>query len=170
MGTRSREQAAGATALRLLGSSDVSVTLQAVAESARAALDAARATCYVVSDDQVVSSVYTTETDPKARAFLERTVGMGPAEVPIWRHQLAQQDPLIVVEDVATDPNLPPALVARLRAGAFVCIRIEHPSVLGPDGTPALLGTLFCTYRTPRRIGSSEREAARGPAAPTALA
>src|SRR5438270_11382226 len=76
----SREQAAGATALRLLCSSDVSDMLQAVAESARAALGAARATCYVVSDDQVVSSVYTTETDPRARAFLERTVGMGPAE------------------------------------------------------------------------------------------
>ncbi|MDX6647887.1 MAG: hypothetical protein QOK40_3614, partial [Miltoncostaeaceae bacterium] len=167
---RSREQAAGATALRLLGSFDVSDTLQAVAESARAALGAARATCYVISDDRVVSSVYTTETDPRARAFLERTVGMGPAEVPIWRHQLAQADPLVVVEDVASDTNLPEALVARLRAGAFLGIRVEHPSVLGEDGRPALLGTLFCTYSAPRLIGSAEREAARGLAALTALA
>jgi PAS domain S-box-containing protein len=167
---RSREQAAGATALRLLGSFDVSDTLQAVAESARAALGAARATCYVISDDRVVSSVYTTESDPRARAFLERTVGMGPAEVPIWRYQLAQADPLIVVEDVSTDPDLPEALVARLRAGAFLGIRVEHPSVLGEDGRPALLGTLFCTYREPRLIGSAEREAARGLAALTALA
>jgi len=167
---RRREQAVGATALRLLGSSEVSSTLQAVAESARAALDAARATCYVVSDDQVVSSVYTTETDPRARAFLERTVGMGPADVPIWRHQLAQEDPLVVVEDVAADTDLPEALVARLRAGAFVGVRIEHPSVRAADGRLALLGTIFCTYREPRRIGSAEREAARGLAALTALA
>src|SRR5438067_6684815 len=106
MEVRNREQAAGAAALRLLGSFDVSDTLKAVAESARAALDADRASCYVVSAyDQVCSSVYTTETDPRTRAFLERTVGMGPAEIPIWRHQLAQADPLIVVEDVSTDPN-----------------------------------------------------------------
>ncbi|CAN0487940.1 unnamed protein product, partial [Phaeothamnion confervicola] len=56
--------------------------------------------------------------DPERRAFLARTVGLGAAKLPIWRLQLTQADPLLAIEDVTLDPLVPPALAARLGAGA----------------------------------------------------
>jgi diguanylate cyclase (GGDEF)-like protein len=140
---------------------DLAATLHGIATAARSALGADRATCYVVDATGVVDAVYTTETEPRQRAFLEATVGLGPERVPIWSHQLAFADPLVVCEDLRADPDIPPALAERLGAGAFVGVRLEHPSVMH-DAAPALLGTLFCTFRRPRAISPQERVAARG--------
>ena len=103
------------------------------------------------------------------RAFLERTVGLGPARMPIWRLQLAQDDPLLAVEDIGRDPAVPPELAARLGSGAILGVRLEHSSVQHA-GTPTLLGTLFCSFAGPRRFSAAERQAARGLAGVATLA
>lgn len=160
---------AGAVA-HLSGAPDLVATLQEIAAVARTALGADRATCYVTAvEAQVVTAVYTTEVDPKRRAFLERAVGLGAAQLPIWRLQVEQADPLLVVEDVASDPVVPPSLAARLGTGAFLGVRLEHPSVQ-IEGASALLGTLFCSYARPRRFTTAERQAARGLAGLATLA
>jgi diguanylate cyclase (GGDEF)-like protein len=168
-GRRAQEIVARGAA-RLSDGQDHAATLQGIAAAARSALGADRATCYAYDvEAQVVSAVYTTEDDPARRRFLEKTVGLGPARLPIWRLQLAQPDPLLVVDDVSRDPVVPPALAERLGAGAFVGVRLEHLSVRDAEA-PALLGTLFCSYSRPRRFTDAERQAARGLANLAALA
>jgi diguanylate cyclase (GGDEF)-like protein len=146
-----------------LGSdADLAGTLQGIAAAARTALGAARATCYACDvEAKVVSGVYTTETDPKRRAFLERSVGRGAAQLPIWQHHLSLPDPLLLIEDVENDPAIPPEVAARLGSGAFIGVRLEHQSVRA-EGAPALLGTLFCSYGQPRRFSAADGQAARG--------
>ena len=166
----SAEQIVGAAAASLGHAPDLSAVLQGIAAAARTALGADRATCYAYDvDTALVSAVFTTEDDPKRRAFLERTVGMGAAKLPIWNLQLAQADPLMVVEDAGHDPVVPPALAARLGSGAFLGVRLEHRSVRSGE-PPVLLGTLFCSYAAPRRFSDTERQAARGLAAVAVLA
>ena len=149
-------------AARLSGTPDLAATLQGIAAAALTSLGAERATCYAYDvDAQVVSAVYTTEADPERRAFLERTVGLGAEKLPIWRLQLAQADPLLVIDDVTRSPNISPALAARLGSGAVLGVRLEHLSVQHA-GVPALLGTLFCSYGRPRNFPPGERQAARG--------
>ncbi len=151
-----------AVAARLGGAPDLGATLQGIAAAARSALTADRATCYVHDlEARVVSAVYSTEEDPARRAFLERSLGMGTARLPILRLQLAQSDPLLTIEDIGDDPEVPPALAGLLGAGALLGLRLEHQSVSG-DGTPGLLGTLYCSYSRPRRFSEAERQAARG--------
>lgn len=161
LGKRAEEIVAGGAA-RLSAAPDLAATLQGIAGAARSALSADRATCYANDvEAQVVSAVYTTEDDPRRRAFLERAVGLGAAELPIWRLQLTQPDPLLAVEDVTVDPVVPRALADRLGSGAFLGVRLEHLSVR-EAGAPALLGTLFCSYASPRTFSAAERQAARG--------
>ena len=167
---KSAEQIVGAAAASLGDAPDLAAVLQGIAAAARTALGADRATCYAFDvETGVVSAVYTTEDDPKRRAFLERTVGMGSDRLPIWRLQLAQPDPLMAVEDASRDPSVPPALAARLGSGAFLGVRLEHLSVHS-EGVPVLLGTLFCNYERRRRFSAAERQAARGLAGLAALA
>lgn len=149
-------------AARICASLDVEETMRAVADSAKRALAADRATCYVNEiEGQVVSGVYTTETDPRRRAFVEGSVGKGERELPIWRAQLAQADPILVVEDVGTSEVIPASLRKGLGSGAFLGVLFEHGSVQdGPGRT--ILGTLFVTYRQPRRISTEERSIAGG--------
>ena len=166
----SAQEIVGAAAAGLGASLDLAATLEVIADSAKRALGAQRATCYTNDvDAQVVSAVYTTEDDPKRRAFLQHAVGLGPAELPIWRLLLAQRDPLLAVEDVTCHPIVPPALAARLGSGAFLGVRLEHLSVRVEDA-PALLGTLFLSYAGPRRFSAVEHQAARGLANLAALA
>jgi diguanylate cyclase (GGDEF)-like protein len=158
----SAEQIVAGAAARLSGAPDLAATLQGIAAAARTALGADRATCYVYDiETQVVSAVYTTECDPQRRAFLERAVGLGPAQLPIWRLQLAQSDLVLAVEDTTLDPAVPPSLAARLGSGAFLGVRLEHLSVRA-EGASTLLGTLFCSYARPRRFSAVDRQAARG--------
>ena len=155
------EQIAGAVAGRG-GGPDLAGTLQGIAAAALTALSADRATLYVIDvDTQNVVSVYTTETDQKRRAFLERSVGLGPAQMPIWQLSLAQPDPLIAIEDIGSDPAVSAELAARLGSGALLGVRLEHVSVQ-QAGAAALLGTLFCSYSRPRRFSKADRDAARG--------
>jgi diguanylate cyclase (GGDEF)-like protein/PAS domain S-box-containing protein len=167
---RSAEQIVGAAAASLGDAPDLAAVLQGIAVAACTALGADRATCYAYDGETgLVSAVYTTEDDPKRRAFLERTVGLGADRLPIWGLHLAQRDPLLAVEDTGRDPAVPAALAARLGSGAFLGVRLEHLSVRS-EGVPALLGTLFCSYRRPRHFSVTERQAARGLAALAALA
>ena len=166
----SAQEIVGAAAAGLGASLDLAATLEVIADSARRALGAERATCYANDvDAQVVSGVFTTEDDSKRRAFLQRAVGLGPMELPIWRLLLSQRDPLLAVEDVTCHPVVPPALAGRLGSGAFLGVRLEHLSVRS-EGAPALLGTLFLSYSGPRRFSVVEHQAARGLANLAALA
>ena len=166
----SAHEIVGAAAAGLGPSLDLAATLEIIADTAKRALGAQRATCYANDvDTQVVSAVYTTEDDPKRRAFLQRAVGHGRDDLPIWGLQLAQADPLLVVEDVTSNPIVSPALAARLGSGAFLGVRLEHRSVRADDA-PALLGTLFLSYAGPRRFSAVEHQAARGLANLAALA
>ena len=167
---RSAEQIVGAAAASLGDAPDLPAILQGIAAAACTALGADRASCYAYDRETgLVSAVYTTEDDPKRRAFLQRTVGMGADRLPIWRLQLDRPDPLMTVDDTAADPAVPAALAARLGSGAFLGVRLEHLSVRS-DGVPALLGTLFCSYNHPRHFSDTERQTARGLAALAALA
>ena len=168
-GSVGSQQIVGA-AVQLSGAPDLPVILAGIAEAACDALGADRATCYANDVDAlVVSAVYTTEDDPKRRAFLERAVGLGADQLPIWRMQLTQPDPLLAIEDLTRDPVVPTALAAQLGSGAVLGVRLEHPSVQR-NGVPALLGTLFCSYGRPRRFSSADRQAARGLAGLATLA
>lgn len=141
---------------------DLAATLQGIAATARSALGADRATCYVHdAGSHAVSAVYTTEEDPVLLAYLMRAAGSGPDQLPILRLQFGHPDPLLVIEDTASTPLLPPALAEGLGAGAFIGLRLEHASVAG-DEAPLLLGTLFFSYTHPRVFSAIEHQAARG--------
>jgi diguanylate cyclase (GGDEF)-like protein/PAS domain S-box-containing protein/putative nucleotidyltransferase with HDIG domain len=136
----------------LQGRLDVGATLQAIAEAAKRALGSDRATCYLNTDDAAaVEAIYTTATDPKVRAFLQGTVGGSHAGMPLWRLLVAEPG-VLVIEDAHADPRVPPKLAAKLGAGAFLGIRLEHPTIATPAGDPLLLGTLFVSYSRARRI------------------
>ena len=156
------DEIVASSAARLSGSPDLAATLRGIASVARSALGADRATCYVHDVVAgVVTAVYSTESDPDRRAFLERTVGMEIAQLPILRLQLAEDDALVAIEDIAASPSLPPALVARLGSGALIGARLEHSSV-GDDRSPPLLGTLYCSYTRPQVFSKGQLQAARG--------
>jgi len=167
--SRTADRIMSDVAASIAGSLDMGTTLRAIAASAERVLRADRATCYVVSEAQTISAVFTTEPDPKKRAFLERTVGLGPREVPIWRRQLAEEDPLVIVEDVLRDPTIPARLARARGSGALHGVRIEHHTVIR-EGAPALLGTIFCSYQRPRRFSAADRATARSLGGLAALA
>ncbi len=151
-----------AVAAGLGGAPDLAGTLQGIAATARSALGADRATCYVHDPDgDDVSAVYSTEEDPRRRGYLERSIGSGTENLPILRLQLSQQDPLLVIEDTGASRLVPADLAASLGAGAFLGLRLDHASVSG-DGAPVVLGTLFISYSRRRTFSSIELQAARG--------
>lgn len=158
-------------ATRLGEGLDVGAVLQEIATAARAVLGAQRATCYAYDvPTQTVAAVHTTETDPARRAVLDRSVGKGPSDLPIWRMQLEHEDdPLIVIEDLRADDRVPPALVRGLGAGAIIGVRLEHEAVRARGAHP-LLGTLFCSFPGERCFSDEERDVARGLASMASLA
>jgi len=157
------ERAVSLMAARLsAGGLDLHAILDAITVSARDALGAARATCYVTDPATgVVTRVHTTETDPRRRAFLEGALGRPPLDLPIWRRSVEAPEPLMLIEDLRAEPALPPALARRLGAGAIMAVRLEHPSVEAP-GADTLLGDLFLTFPAPRRFGPQARMLLRG--------
>ena len=149
-------------AARICASLDVGETMRAIADSAKRALRADRATCYVIGvDDQLVSAVYTTEADPRRRAFVEKALNKGARRLPIWGRLLDGVDPMLTVEDVAAAESISPGLGAALGSGAFLGVRLEHGYVQC-DAGQSLLGGLFATYREPRRFSTQERAIAGG--------
>jgi diguanylate cyclase (GGDEF)-like protein len=132
-----------------------------VARAAQRSLGSDRASCFVHDGaDTSIVSVHTTADDPRERAFLEGSVGMPFARLPICRLLVEQEDPLLVVEDVHDNPRIPAKLADRLGSGAFVGVRLEHRTVT-EGGRPALLGTLFLSFREARRMSAGELSAAR---------
>jgi len=149
---------------------DMESTLRAIADSAKRGLRADRATCYVHTEDEsAVAAVYTTESEPRLRRFLEASVGLGPDRMPIWGHLLGSAEPLLVSEDVVDDPAIPPRVARALGARAFLVARLEHASLV-EGGAPARLGTLFVSYAEPRAISGRDRLACRSLAGLAALA
>jgi diguanylate cyclase (GGDEF)-like protein/putative nucleotidyltransferase with HDIG domain len=154
----------------LAGRLDMDATLGAIAAAARRALGSDRASCFVHDGEDVgIVAVHTTETDPAARAFLEGCVGLPFLRLPICRLLVEQEDPLLVVEDIRAEERVPPKLAARLGSGALVGVRLQHPTIVGDDG-PALLGTLFMSFREPRAIPASSVAAVRSLGGLAALA
>jgi diguanylate cyclase (GGDEF)-like protein/PAS domain S-box-containing protein len=152
------------------GDLDLETTIERVVATARQASLADRATCYVhtPSGDRV-QSVHTTEVDPRRRAYLERARGLTRSQMPVWQLLSQQEAPTMVVEDVATDPAIPPEVAKRLGAGALVGLRLEHRSIQR-GGVPELLGTLFLSFRTPRLFTRQERTAMESLAAMVSVA
>jgi len=141
------------------GDLDLVTTIERVAATARQASQADRATCYVhTPSGERVQSVHTTEADPRRRAYLEGARGLTRAQVPMWQLLLQHDSPTMVIEDVAMDPAIPPAVARRLGAGALVGMRLEHRSVQR-GGVPELLGSLFLSFRAPRAFSRRERAA-----------
>jgi diguanylate cyclase (GGDEF)-like protein/PAS domain S-box-containing protein len=152
------------------GEMDVGETLDMIVHSARRALDADRATCYVVDErDEAVSEVHTTETDPERRAYLERAVGRRQRDLPIWQLLRRQPESVLIIEDAAAEAVLPPDLARRLGSGAIVGLRLEHSSLTGEGGKEEL-GGLFLSYSRARRFSSRERTAAESLAGMAAVA
>ncbi len=89
--------------------------------------------------------------------------------MPIWDYLLDQDDPFLAVEDLAHEARIAPGLAGVLGSGAFLGVRLEHPSIR-VDGAPALLGTIFCSWTEARRITAADRADARALAALAALA
>jgi diguanylate cyclase (GGDEF)-like protein/PAS domain S-box-containing protein len=152
------------------GDLDLETSIERVVATARQAAQADRATCYIhTPDGDRVQSVHTTEVDPRRRAYLERARGMSRSEMPVWQLLVAQESPTMVIEDLAMDPAVPPEVARRLGAGALVGLRLEHHSVQRA-GVPALLGTLFLSFRAPRLFTRQERTAMESLAAMVSVA
>ena len=157
-------------AAEMIGNLDASATLQAIAGAVQRALGADRATCYVHERDrEAIAAVYTTETDPRRRAFLDACVGATRDQMPIWDYLLAHDEPFLAVQDVRREPRIDPRLARGLGSGAFLGIRLEHPSVR-VAGRPQLLGTIFCSWTQARELSVADRSDARGLANLAALA
>lgn len=152
------------------GDLDLETSIERVVATARQAAQADRATCYIhTPDGQRVQSVHTTEVDPRRRAYLERARGMTRSEMPVWQLLVAQTSPTMLIEDLTTDPAVPPEVARRLGAGALVGLRLEHHSVRR-GGVSELLGTLFLSFRAPRRFTRQERTAMESLAAMVSVA
>ncbi|MBI2684536.1 MAG: diguanylate cyclase [Actinobacteria bacterium] len=138
------------------GSLEMSSTLRSVAASAERALLADRATCYVHTPDQsVIEAVHTTASDPRERAFIEKSVGRTRDRMPLWQWLCEHDEPLMIVEDVATDPRVPDAMRTRLGISAYLMAKLEHQSIM-VDGEKALLGTLVVAYQRARRFSTAD--------------
>ena len=122
---RSADRIVSEVAALLAASLDMETTLRATAGSIQRMLGADRATCYVISETEHISAVYTTEPDEAKRKFLERSIGLGPREVPLLRRHLALADSLLVVEDVVRSPSISPGLAKALGCGAFLGVALD---------------------------------------------
>ena len=150
-------------AARICASLDVEETMRAIADSAKRAL--ARRPGHAATSTRSRGRSSRASTPPRPTPgggpSSRRSVGKGQRELPIWRAQLAQPDPILVVEDVGRCEAIPAGLRTGLGSGAFLGVLLEHGSVQDSPGR-TLLGTLFVTYRQPRRISTEERSVAGG--------
>jgi hypothetical protein len=166
-----RARIVGDTAAAIFGGRlAVDDTLQAIAASARRALEARRATCYVCTEDEsTISAVHTTEEDVAARAYVESALGRSTGVLPLWGLLAGDGDPLLVVEDLTAAPVDHAPLADALGASALVGLRLEHDSVRRVDGT-ATLGVLVVAFDEARPFSDAERMAARSLAALASMA
>ena len=147
-----RERILGDTLARVFGGRlDAGGVLDLVVSSARRALAADRAACYVPGPDGALAVHATGGGDLS-----------GPGR-PVWHLLVARSDPILVAEDLAAVPGVPPGTASALRAGALIGVRLEHSAA-------DALGALFVTYRRPRRLGQGDRAAARSLAGMAAIA
>ena len=134
-------------------------TLRAVAASARQALRAHRASCYLLSPDGAAcEAVYTTEPDPKLRARLEAFAGRPAGAFPLWALLLGSRTACWWWMTWASSP-----MGADRRGddvGSLIGVRLEHNSVRDSPGGP-MLGALFVSFCEPRSFSTRERAAAR---------
>lgn len=133
--------------------------LQAIAQAARRALGADRASCWVLSGEGEVTAIHTTEDDLQVRAALRTAVGARPGTLPLLDAVLCSPDPVVALEDARRHPLLGDASARSLALGAALAVRLEHGSVAA-DGP--VLGVLLASYRSPRRFGQGDVDAARG--------
>lgn len=149
---------------------DLGTALSRIAEAAKAALGADRATCYAYDlADQRVGSVHTTETDPALRARIQRARGLRADDFPLWRHQLVNGDPLLLIEDTTAHPSVPDAVMQEVGAHSLIAVRLEHHEV-ETSARPTLLGALFCSFGTRRSFSTHDCSIARGLASLASLA
>ena len=135
-------------------------TLRAIAASARQALRAHRASCYLLSPDGTVcEAVYTTEPDPAVRGRLEALAGRPAGEFPLWGMLRQERDRVLEVKDTGELPG-GRAIGRGLGVGALIGVRLEHSSVPETAGGP-MLGALFVSFSEPRSFSIRERAAAR---------
>jgi diguanylate cyclase (GGDEF)-like protein len=157
-------------AARLGEAGDIITLLDKIALVCRDALGATRATCYTHdASGRYVASVHTTEQDPRGRAVLEAAIGRSSRELPVWRLLVESEDPLLVIEDTASDPRIPAGLARRLGGRALIGARLEQEP-LGARARTSLRGSLFCSYAAPRTFRAEDRQVIRGLALLAALA
>ena len=138
------------------GELDPAGAIDLIVASARRALGADRASCYVHDEDgRRVLAVHTTEGDPRLRAVIEGARDLTSERLPVWSLLAHRADATLVVEDLAAEAAIPAGTARALGAGAFIGMRLEHPSVPG-DAPSGVLGTLFVTFRRPRRFSARE--------------
>lgn len=152
------------------GELDPAGAIDLIVASARRALGADRASCYVHGEDgRRVLAVHTTEGDPRVRAVIEGARDLTADGLPVWRLLARRADATLVVEDLGAEREIPAATARALGAGAFIGMRLEHPSVPG-EARPSVLGTLFVSFRRPRRFSAREHTTAQSLAGMAAVA
>ncbi len=157
------------TAASLLdGDLDMEASLRIVADGARRALDAGRATCYVHAEDgRTVDGVYSTETDPRRLGFLQGIIGLPLTEVPVWNLMRGAR---VVIPDMARAEGIPEPVRRRFGAGAMLGVWFEHSSLGVPGADAAILGSLFVSWAEPREISHHDELLARSLASLGSLA
>jgi diguanylate cyclase (GGDEF)-like protein len=143
------EAAAGVFASGL----DMPSTLRTIADAARRALGAERATLRLLADDGArVAQEFSTDAGGVGGRLPARSVSL---------HRLLRDpDALVPIEDLAAEGR---------GAGAALGVRLEHPSVT-VDGAPAVLGVLVVDYALPRSFTPRDELAARSLAGLATLA
>ncbi|MEQ9337549.1 MAG: sensor domain-containing diguanylate cyclase, partial [Miltoncostaeaceae bacterium] len=151
---------------------DLGAALARIADAARAALGAERATCYAYEvTTGTVGSVHTTESDPAVRGLIERAAGRPAARFPLWQAQRENRDPLMLIEDTSADARIPATVVDKLRAASLIAVRLEHHDVgARPGAEPTVLGALYCSFGGRRRFRAHECSVARSLASLASLA
>ena len=141
------------------GGLDMDATLQAIVASARRALGADRATCFVLSESgSGFEAVHTTENARGMREAIGAEAAT-PTGRGLLESILAAPGPVIEREDVSLVPE-EAELGAQFGVGAYLTIRLEHPSVASDPSGP-MLGVLFISFAAPRRFAARDRVAAR---------
>jgi diguanylate cyclase (GGDEF)-like protein len=135
---------------------DIGETLDAVADVARRALGANRATLYAGYPEGRVTSVHTTATDRAHRDWILSALGRRVDDLPL-AEVLAGGDPLFVIPDTARLAPELATLAASLGAGSMLGVRLRGPR---SSGGAEILGHLLLTWRTPAPLGSRERSGA----------
>ena len=138
------------TAARLLeGTLDMTATLEAVADAARRALGASRATFFICAEDRDrIETMVSTETDPEVLRTLSWAVGRPRGDLPLWDHL---RGAIVSIPDIAAAGALAEPVRARLSSRAIAGVRMEHVS-LTRDDSSEVLGAFFVGWSEPRDI------------------